>query len=198
MDMYRVLPLILLVLLFSGCCQRTTLILLPDDTGVAGAATLKTEQGQMVVNTAYTKTSVGAGTLPTPATPITPEEVQKKYGKLLAAQPRSPESFILYFETGGTNLTVESRAMLPVVVQAVQQDAPVEVSIIGHSDTQGNANYNYALSLERAEIVHRLLFEMAPFIERVSVMSHGEKDQLVPTADEVSEPRNRRVEIMIR
>ncbi len=197
--MQRVLPLVLLVLLFSGCCKRTTLILLPDDTGTAGEATLHTEKGEMVVNTAYTQTSVGAsGTLPTPAIAIAPEKVQKKYGKLLAAQPQSPESFILYFEAGGTSLTSESEAMLPVVVQAVQQDAPVEVSIIGHSDTQGNADFNYALSLQRAEIVHRLLFDLSPFMERVSVKSHGEKDLLVQTADEVSEPRNRRVEIMIR
>jgi outer membrane protein OmpA-like peptidoglycan-associated protein len=197
--MQRVWPLIFLVLLFSGCCKRTTLILLPDETGTAGEATLQTEQGVMLVNTAYTQTSVGSGgTLPTPATSIDPQKVQKKYGELLAAQPQSPESFILYFEAGGTNLTSESKSMLPVVVEAVQQDAPVEVSIIGHSDTQGDADYNHELSLKRAEIVHKLLFDIAPFIERVSVKSHGEKDQLVSTADEVSEPRNRRVEIMIR
>jgi len=34
--------------------------------------------------------------------------------------------------------------------------------------------------------------------DRISVAGRGEREPLVPTADEVAEPRNRRVEINVR
>jgi outer membrane protein OmpA-like peptidoglycan-associated protein len=74
----------------------------------------------------------------------------------------------------------------------------VDVSIIGHTDTQGKADANTALALRRAEAVETLLKSQGMQASAVLVESHGESNLLVPTPDETPEPRNRRVEIVIR
>ena len=48
---------------------------------------------------------------------ISPEALQRDFGRALAARPGRPEQFLLYFETGGAVLNAESRALLATIVQ---------------------------------------------------------------------------------
>ncbi len=160
---------------------------------------MQTGKGEVALAEAYTYAEIsGRQMQPAEVKLIKPEEFQRKWGKLADQEPPKPQLFILNFLSGSAELTEESIAKLPDVINAMQQDDPVEVNIIGHSDAVGNDDYNYQLSLERATIVHDLLLAQAPWLTRVFIQSHGENDPLVPTADNVAEPRNRRVEILIR
>jgi len=57
---------------------------------------------------------------------------------------------------------------------------------------------NFELGLRRATAIRTRLIEAGVAAAMIEVSSHGEADQLVKTADEVAEPRNRRVEITVR
>jgi outer membrane protein OmpA-like peptidoglycan-associated protein len=62
----------------------------------------------------------------------------------------------------------------------------------------GTRRYNYLLSLERAQAVASFLIAERVDPSLLAIDSHGEDNPLVPTGDEVSEPRNRRVEVTVR
>jgi len=73
-----------------------------------------------------------------------------------------------------------------------------QVTVIGHTDTRGDATSNIGLGLRRATVVRMRLIEAGLDASAINVTSHGEATLLVPTADDVSEARNRRVEITVR
>jgi len=95
-------------------------------------------------------------------------------------------------------LTADSRALLPQVLQAVKEFPFADVAVIGHTDTTGSAASNVELGLRRANVVRQLLLDAGLEGSIIDVTSHGEVDPLVPTPDETAEPRNRRVEIAVR
>jgi hypothetical protein len=81
--------------------------------------------------------------------------------------------------------------------EAYQQTGGARVAVIGHTDTAGSADYNLDLSLRRAEIVANELIRQGVPATDITTLGRGEEDLLVATADGVSEPRNRRVEILV-
>jgi outer membrane protein OmpA-like peptidoglycan-associated protein len=62
----------------------------------------------------------------------------------------------------------------------------------------GPLEYNDTLSLRRAERVRKDFVDRGVPDSAISVAGRGEREPIVATADEVTEPRNRRVEINIR
>ena len=80
------------------------------------------------------------------------------------------------------------RLALLVPTNAVQAEA----------DRVGAADANAKLALHRAESARDRMVEAGLTLQRVEVSSHGENNPAVPTADNVAEPRNRRVEVTIR
>jgi outer membrane protein OmpA-like peptidoglycan-associated protein len=80
----------------------------------------------------------------------------------------------------------------------VKQRPSPDVIIIGHTDTTGTAVSNSALGMKRAVAIRNRLVEAGLDPSFVEATSHGEADLLVQTADNVAEPRNRRVEITVR
>src|SRR5438132_561268 len=58
--------------------------------------------------------------------------------------------------------------------------------------------YNDRLSLQRAGRISRRLIELGIASERIQTSGRGKRELLVPTADQVADPRNRRVEIVVR
>jgi len=114
------------------------------------------------------------------------------------AQPARPASYLLYFQPGGEQLTDASQAELGKVRQDIAARAASEAMVIGHTDSVGGADGNDRLSLKRAEAVRQLLVDTGIAVDRIEVVGRGERELLVPTGDEVDEPRNRRVEIVVR
>ena len=73
-----------------------------------------------------------------------------------------------------------------------------DVLVIGHTDTVGSDAVNDALSRQRAEVVRKALIARGIAAENIVVVGRGKREPIVPTADGVAEPRNRRVEIIVR
>jgi outer membrane protein OmpA-like peptidoglycan-associated protein len=104
----------------------------------------------------------------------------------------------LYFETGGSTLTGESKAQLTDLLAEAQAATAPDVAVIGHTDTTGAAETNAKIAFERALAVRDLLVGAGLDPALIEVVSHGETDVLVPTPDGTAEARNRRVEVTIR
>ena len=129
---------------------------------------------------------------------VSTAQLERDFGAAMKARPALPEQFLLYFEQGGAQLTAESQRLLARIVERAQTRLSVDMSVIGHSDTQGAANANEALALKRATAIAEQLRDLGLKNAVMVVESHGERNLLVPTPDDTAEPRNRRVEITLR
>jgi len=69
---------------------------------------------------------------------------------------------------------------------------------MGHTDLVGTEAYNIELSSRRAKHVRDLLVSSGIKSNSLFVFYYGKARPLVPTNDEVPEPRNRRVEVIAR
>ena len=125
-------------------------------------------------------------------------EIQARYSDLLRVQPPSPERFVLNFVTGKSQLTPDSEKLLPELIRQAQARAGGEIVVTGHTDRVGKAEANDALSLQRANAIAELLKGQGFSSTLISTVGRGERDPLVPTDDEVAEPRNRRADVVIR
>ncbi|MBF0311531.1 MAG: OmpA family protein [Magnetococcales bacterium] len=125
-------------------------------------------------------------------------EVEKTFREVLAAAPMPPMDFILYFMAGTDKLTPESEQSIPQILANMSGRAAPEIAIIGHTDRVGNDQTNYQLAFKRAEAVKQIFVDHGVASQNVTVTSHGESNPLVPTEDNVPEPRNRRVQATVR
>lgn len=194
-----VVSLFLLIAAVAGCSKKTTVVLLPDPDGKVGKVVVATEAGEVEINQAREATTV-KGDKKLPATPAIVSEatVEKEFGKVLAVLPQPPKHFILYFKIESTQLTWKSKKVMPDIFEVVDEKESQHISVIGHADTAGDTQYNLRLSRRRAAAVEKMLVEAGVSAEYITSTSHGENNPLVKTADNVPEPRNRRVEVVVR
>ncbi|SDH07219.1 OmpA family protein [Roseospirillum parvum] len=183
--------------LLAGCASESYVVLLDNPDGSTGQVTVSGREGGTAT---LTKTGQGADLTPTAGEPylVDDDRIEQDFGTALAATPELPTRFLLYFETGTTTLQPPSEAQFPEVLAAIRARPAVDIGIIGHSDTQGDAELNARLALERAEVIAERIRAANLDVVEITVTSHGERNLLVPTPDDTAEPRNRRVEVSIR
>lgn len=169
--------------------------LLPGPDGHLGKVVVQGQRGEQTLTTARQGAWLDGSK---PPFDVSAEQLQRDFGAAMAARPELPEQFLLYFETGGSELTVESKALLTRIVERALARQSLDMSVIGHSDTQGAANANEGLALKRATAIAERLRALGLGDAVMAIESHGERNLLVPTPDETPEPRNRRVEITLR
>ena len=198
--MMRLLSIMLFCLFASGCsAQRSTFVLLPDPGGKVGAISVTNPQGTQTLNQARQSIIVNSKT-EAPGKTETMEEKKIRYlfGKVIAIQPVEPTKFIFSFMFDSIELRPDSEGLLGKVVETALSKKSMDIRISGHTDRSGKAKYNYKLSLRRASYIQGLLEKRGIDPAFITTTSHGEGDPLVPTADKVYEPRNRRVEVIVR
>ena len=182
--------------LAAGCAPRTTVILLPEPDGKKTAVSVNDSRGEVVLDQPYAAVERDAFRT-TPYT-ATPEEVQAKFGAALAAQPRREAKFVLHFAEGKDELTEESRALLDRIFAEIAARPVPDVLVIGHTDSTGTGPANDALARQRADTVRNELLKRGLAPANVQASGRGSREPVVPTAPGVAEPRNRRVEIIVR
>jgi outer membrane protein OmpA-like peptidoglycan-associated protein len=204
--MSRAIASCFVILLLAAACAATQkpphrdafILLLPDDQGKTGSIVVSGSGGERVLSAPRQAVNVSAGTPPGKPYVVPEEEVYAQAGPALKALPKPPVRFILYFKHDSDELTRESLARMPEVMRTIRERAPVDLSVVGHTDTVGDRPYNYHLSLKRARAVASLLASKGVDTSLFEITSHGKDNPLVPTGDQVSEPRNRRVEVTVR
>jgi outer membrane protein OmpA-like peptidoglycan-associated protein len=195
---WRTLAALMLAALLAACASRPqgTVVLLPDAKGQDTAVLVKQDGGDLLLDKPYAAAQL-TDKGPRPAT-SSAEQVQAQFGAALAARPLPPASFVLYFVEGRDEFTVESRRDFDAVFAEIARRPLPDLVVIGHTDTVGSAAFNDNLSRQRAEVVRNALVARGIAVERIVVVGRGEREPVVPTADNVAEPRNRRVEILVR
>jgi len=192
------------ILFFTGtlfllsCGAKTTVILLPDQDNKDSAVIVKNNTYSITLEKPYSCAKVSSAESRIDSKTMEKNKVQDEYKTLFQAEPLKPVSILLYFEFGSDRLRPESAALIDDVLKLAQEREPSEVSIIGHSDSKGDADYNYNLALDRAKVVEKIIKDANINLKNISVTSHGENDPLVITGNNVSEEKNRRVEIMVK
>ena len=176
---------------------KERIVLLPDADGKTGALSVTTEGAEVVIDRPYAAAEIfSRGRVERRDEDAA--AVQQRYSRALGARPPHPVSFTVYFVFGKDELTPESLAQFDRIKAELAARPAPEVVVIGHTDRVGAVDYNDALSLKRAETVREALIAAGIQASQIEAAGRGEREPVVPTADEVAEPRNRRVEITVR
>jgi OmpA-OmpF porin, OOP family len=174
-----------------------TVIVLPGENGKIGGVVVRRGNQEQVLDTAYASSRIGAdGVLQ--RRQVSPDQVEQDYGKTIAALPRKPATFIVYFMSGSDELTQDSKGKLGQVLAEIRTRSAPDVLLIGHTDTVGSLESNDALSRQRAEKVRAILVQAGIKADQIEVTGRGKRDLLVQTGDNVAELYNRGVEINVR
>ena len=201
--MVRYLWVLAVAVIATGCaCAPATtpalFVVVPAADGHIGRIVVTANGGEpRLIDTKYGAERVRADGRIETAT-LSESEVKATFGSTLEALPGRPMSYTLYFLEGKDELTPESRVELDKVFAELKHRPLPDVAVIGHTDTVGGLEYNDKLSRARAERMRDMLVELGIPPERIQAAGRGKRELLVPTEDNVSEPRNRRVEINVR
>ncbi|MEQ1756596.1 MAG: OmpA family protein [Micropepsaceae bacterium] len=106
-----------------------------------------------------------------------------------------PSEFIIFFGHNKSDLTPAAMDVIREAASAVKNNGVANVKLVGHTDRSGSDTYNQALSMRRANAVKGALVSEGVATGAISLDAKGESEPLVPTADGVREPQNRRVNI---
>jgi outer membrane protein OmpA-like peptidoglycan-associated protein len=205
MNIARTLFISVFLLFFLVSCaakksnKSMVVVLLPGPDGKTGQIVVSNAGGSILVSEPEQAIEIHSATLP-PSQPFAmkAEKIREDFGEALSALPSPPIHFILYFHTGTTIITEESRKLLEKILPEIASRRTIEVSVVGHTDTEGSRKMNQQLGMERAMEMRNLLVSQGIDPRIIEVTSHGEGNLLVKTPDQVPEPRNRRVEVILR
>ena len=196
--MVRVALLFLLITLTGGCAHWTLVALVPDPEGKTGGISVSNEAGSVAIDAPYQGTTIGdIKERPTAPVPLGKTALDKIFADALSIEPQRPLHFQLYF-VEETRLTTDSEKLLPGIIAAIRERNSADISVIGHTDTLGTDDWNVELSKRRAMAVKDLLVRQGMEPNTIQTAYHGKKNPLIPAADKVWEPRNRRVEVVVR
>jgi OmpA-OmpF porin, OOP family len=180
--------------------EPSVFVLLPNPAGSPGGLVVTTPAGTQEVRQPGAAVAVpGPGQAPSAPFVMSDSEVQQRFGDTLAALPAPPAHFVILFGLGSSDLIGAAVSdTVEAIVRAIRERQAVAVAIVGHTDTVGDRQGNYRLGLARATRVAAMLTARGVNPQLLDVRSHGEDDLKVPTADNVPEPGNRRVEVTVR
>ena len=182
--------------------HRELIVLLPNPDGKVGTIQVTTNGGSQTLQIPGQSTQVeDFSKPPTAPKPLDNNEIMSVFGPALSSQPDPTGryvSFLLYFESDTSKLSPESKEVLAEIVRTIKNRKSKGVYVAGHTDRLGTAVYNRGLSSRRANYIRDQLLFSGVKSSALVVLFHGEAIPLINTEDEVAEPLNRRVEVIVR
>ena len=186
------------LILFSGGPRTGEMVVvLPSADGHVGSVVVRRGVGRVVLDRAYMASRISSSGIQSSET-LTERSVLQEFRATLAALPKRPITFVLYFISATDELTDEAKLELDKVIAELRERAAADIVLVGHTDRVGSDEANDVLSLMRCERVKADLERQGVAAERIRSVGRGERELVVETADEVEEPRNRRVEVFVR
>jgi outer membrane protein OmpA-like peptidoglycan-associated protein len=131
--------------------------------------------------------SAGSAEAPPPAAYVPPPA---------QAPALAPRSYLVFFDFNRSDLTQQAVQIVDEAAKDAVSAKPTRIEVTGHTDTVGSDAYNMRLSRRRAETVAAELEARGVAASEIAIVAKGKRDLLVPTADGVREPQNRRVQIV--
>jgi outer membrane protein OmpA-like peptidoglycan-associated protein len=111
--------------------------------------------------------------------------------------PPAARNYLVFFNFNKSDLTADARGIIKTAAGAAVHENSTKLTVTGHTDTVGSDAYNMRLSMRRAQAVQAELVHDGVPQNEIAIFAKGKRDLLVPTADGVREPQNRRVQIVL-
>ena len=127
---------------------------------------------------------------PAPPPPAPPPPVA-------APAPEAARTYLVFFDWDRSDLSARARQVVAAAAEAASHVQTTRIEVDGYTDLSGTAGYNQRLSVRRAETVEAELVRDGVARGDIAIHGRGESNPLVPTAQGVREPQNRRVEIIL-
>jgi OOP family OmpA-OmpF porin len=102
----------------------------------------------------------------------------------------------IHFDTGKAAILPDSESVLSEIAKLLQQNTDLKLRIEGHTDNQGNAATNQALSEKRAQAVVTWLSAHGVAASRLSAKGLGPTQPVADNATDDGRAKNRRVELV--
>ncbi len=103
----------------------------------------------------------------------------------------------IYFASGSAQLQPDSEFVLRSILDIIQRCPGLRVLVSGHTDSDGSAAYNQALSERRAQSVVTYLMQRGVDPLRLYTAGFGEERPMVPNDSAFNKGRNRRIEFSL-
>jgi len=101
------------------------------------------------------------------------------------------------FRTDSSSINAGFYQVLDSVAILLKEYADTTVTVVGHTDSVGDASYNQSLSEQRAHSVSGYLRSQGVAGQRFNVMGYGEQSPVASNATREGRAQNRRVEITL-
>ena len=103
----------------------------------------------------------------------------------------------VFFEYDSSDITSEAQAILDANAAALKKYSSWTITIEGHSDERGTAEYNLALGERRAVAARAYLVSLGVSADRLRTVSYGKEFPFDPGHDETAYTKNRRAHFVI-
>lgn len=99
------------------------------------------------------------------------------------------------FRSSRPELADEAKDYVDDVVTYLKEHPKASITLTGHTDNKGDADYNEKVGLKRAEAVKKLLVRQGAPADQIKVDSRGETRPIANNKEEEGRKKNRRVEL---
>ena len=178
-----------------GCPVSSFIVLLPNSKS-KNAIFIENEMGSIDIDKEYNYTMLALDEEPSKPKEISKAKIDEMFPFINDNIYKKATHYTLYFNN--TTLTRSSKVKMKTLVRDIKSRLNPIISIYGHTDTVGKSNVNFDLSIKRATKIKLLIDKKDLNYLKINLRPMGENDLKIKTKDEVSEPRNKRVEILIQ
>ena len=196
-----IVTLLLVLAFLSGCAKKTVLkedVMLKESTAATEAVAVKAPEKSAVKDN--TEAKKRADQERAAAEKVKEQAVTSETARQTEAAAAAKESYTLgdiYFDFDKFNLRDEARAALNKHVEWLNKNKDVQVTVEGHCDERGTAEYNLALGERRANAVIKFLVDMGIDGKRLKAISYGSELPLDTRHNEEAWTKNRRAHFTI-
>ncbi len=103
----------------------------------------------------------------------------------------------ILFATNSTTVSGALQSDLTTLARSINRYPDTTVNVVGHTDSQGSASFNFDLSQRRAQAVGSVLINSGVAPQRIRSIGRGEDQPVATNATAQGRQLNRRVEIII-
>ena len=103
----------------------------------------------------------------------------------------------IYFASNGTAINTDTKNVLNKLSEVLNKYPDTNLFVVGHTDSDGAADYNLSLSFKRANAVADYLENLGVPANRFTVKGEGEEFPVADNSTAAGKAKNRRVELSI-
>lgn len=118
--------------------------------------------------------------------------IRKENGNLILSMPVE-----ILFDFDSYSVKNSVKNSLDGLAKALKENKDIKLKVDGHTDYIGTDQYNFDLSLKRANSIKNYLISKGVESKNISVEGYGKQNPIASNKTEVGRARNRRVEFII-